>query len=63
MDQIKYSSRKTSIQITSEIVLKNYFSKLKNNNRCSVVRGIVGAVVSCYDLFIRTTQCLKQKNF
>ncbi len=39
MDQIKYSSRKTSIQITLEIVLKNYFSKLKNNNRCSVVRG------------------------
>jgi len=39
MDQIKYSFRKTRIQITLEIVLKNYFSKLKNNNRCSVARG------------------------
>ncbi len=36
MDQIKYSFRKTGIQITLEIVLKNYFSKLKNNIRDSV---------------------------
>jgi hypothetical protein len=43
MDQIKCSSRKTGIQIALEIVLKNYFSKLKNNNRCSVARGDVAA--------------------